>query len=214
MGRLHCHGSNRQINSTPHTNTQETCKKKKKKPQIHTPNFHQIRVCEDIMAAWLFSHKTTHELASYYGSIRQWRIHPDAMPESVCLWCVKRNITLLYLYAGCVYIYTGQTEILLNTQVCTRRTWVWSSVVICVCVCTYSVRSLGMWLKLDRGMRVMLLLLRVLDGSKEKANRKMWRKEIIFYCIFIIAFCIFYLTAVRKSTSSWFYIYQINIKYW
>ncbi len=35
---------------------------------------------------------------------------------------------------------------------------------------TYSVRSLGMWLKLDSGMRVMLLLLRVLEGKEERTN--------------------------------------------
>jgi len=33
---------------------------------------------------------------------------------------------------------------------------------------THSVRSLGMWLKLDSGMRVMLLLLRVLERKKER----------------------------------------------
>lgn len=151
------------------------------KTQLHTPNFHQIRVCEDIMAAWLFSHETTHKLASYYGCIRQWRIHPDAMPESVFVVCVKRNITLLYLYADCVYIYTdwntAEHASLHQETMC----MVFCSCV-CVCVCTYSVRSLGMWLKLDRGIRVMLLLLRVLDGSKEKAVRKRWTKEIIFHC--------------------------------
>ncbi len=35
---------------------------------------------------------------------------------------------------------------------------------------TYSVRSLGMWLKLDSGMSVMLLLLRVLEGKEERTN--------------------------------------------
>lgn len=35
---------------------------------------------------------------------------------------------------------------------------------------TYSVRSLGMWLKLDSGMRVMLLLLRVLEGKADRTN--------------------------------------------
>ena len=52
---------------------------------------------------------------------------------------------------------------------------------VCVCVCvtvcsTHRVRSLGMWLKLDRGMRVMLLLLRVLDAETEEGKRE---KQIV-----------------------------------
>lgn len=45
----------------------------------------------------------------------------------------------------------------------------------CVCATVYythRVRSLGMWLKLDRGMRVMLLLLRVLDREIERRKTR------------------------------------------
>lgn len=40
----------------------------------------------------IHSHETTHKLVSYYGSIRQSETHPDAMPESVCVFvvCVKK----------------------------------------------------------------------------------------------------------------------------
>lgn len=42
---------------------------------------------------------------------------------------------------------------------------------MCVCVvATYKVRSLGMWLKLETGMLLMLLLFSVLLGNKSKEN--------------------------------------------
>lgn len=44
--------------------------------------------------------------------------------------------------------------------------------IVHVRVCnTHSVRSFGMWLKLDSGMRVMLLLLRVLDTQKQRDRK-------------------------------------------
>lgn len=44
--------------------------------------------------------------------------------------------------------------------------------IVHVRVCnTHSVRSFGMWLKLDSGMRVMLLLLRVLDTQKQREGK-------------------------------------------
>lgn len=46
----------------------------------------------------------------------------------------------------------------------------WLIVHVRVCN-THSVRSFGMWLKLDSGMRVMLLLLRVLDTQKQREGK-------------------------------------------
>lgn len=63
------------------------------------------------------------------------------------------------------------------------RVSICSFVRVCVNVrYTHNVRSFGMWLKLDRGMRVMLLLLRVLDretGKKEKWEKREGKKTIV-----------------------------------
>lgn len=62
----------------------------------------------------------------------------------MCVCCVCQENILVYLYAGCVYIYTGQTDILLNTHgslhqyVCMGFC---SSVCVGVCVGVYSQRS-------------------------------------------------------------------------
>lgn len=52
--------------------------------------------------------------------------------------------------------------------------------IVHVRVCnTHSVRSFGMWLKLDSGMRVMLLLLRVLDTQKQRDRKS--EMQFFFY---------------------------------
>lgn len=179
-GRLHCHGSrNCQINTQPHTNTQEMCKKK---THTHT---HQNSI-----NPFVWEHNGRMIIQSRnntWTGLLLWKhkavTHTTWCHARECVFVVyvKRNITL-FTYRLCLYLHSTDWNTAEHASRQENMCMVFCS---CVCVCTYSVRSLGIWLKLDRGMRVMLLLLRVLDGSKDKANtvRKMYKgtKEILFY---------------------------------